>query len=183
MRVFGINQDGKFREFLETAFDLGHQEAVLEEWLEANPDGFLDDDKVLVIGRQVTTNLGGFVDLLGLDRDGNVVVVELKRDRTPRDTLGDATQIRNTHTTPLFLDWTMAAKSWFLAISSEDQPLMMPKQHQGDWLSLASDDAVLQPAVTASWASVLGMNSGWNPASTKLLATTTIGRICSHRDQ
>jgi len=90
MRVFGINQDGTFREFVKTAFDLDHQEAVLEEWLEANPDGFLDDDKVLIIGRQVTTNLGGFVDLVGLDREGNVVVVELKRDRTPRDTLAQA---------------------------------------------------------------------------------------------
>ncbi len=90
MRVFGINEDGKFKEFVKTAFDLGHQEAVLEEWLEANPDGFLDDDKILIIGRQVTTNLGGFVDLLGLDREGNVVVVELKRDRTPRDTLAQA---------------------------------------------------------------------------------------------
>ena len=90
MRMFGINEDGKFKEFVKTAFDLGHQEAVLEEWLEANPDGFLDDDKILIIGRQVTTNLGGFVDLLGLDREGNVVVVELKRDRTPRDTLAQA---------------------------------------------------------------------------------------------
>jgi len=90
MRVFGINDKGEFKEFLKTRFDLDHEEAVLEEWLEANPDGFLDDDKVLIIGRQVTTNLGGFVDLLGLDREGNVVVVELKRDRTPRDTLAQA---------------------------------------------------------------------------------------------
>ena len=90
MRVFGINQDGTFKEFVKTAFDLDHEEAVLEEWLEANPDGFLDDDKVLIIGRQVTTNLGGFVDLLGVDRAGNVVVIELKRDRTPRDTLTQA---------------------------------------------------------------------------------------------
>ena len=90
MRVFGIDQDGTFKEFVKTAFDLDHEEAVLEEWLEANPDGFLDDDKVLIIGRQVTTNLGGFVDLLGVDRAGNVVVVELKRDRTPRDTLAQA---------------------------------------------------------------------------------------------
>ena len=90
MRVFGINQDGSFKEFVKTAFDLDHEEAVLEEWLEANPDGFLDDDKVLIIGRQVTTNLGGFVDLLGLDKEGNVVVIELKRDRTPRDTLAQA---------------------------------------------------------------------------------------------
>ena len=44
MRVFGINDNGTFKEFVKTAFDLEHQEVVLEEWLEANPDGFLDDD-------------------------------------------------------------------------------------------------------------------------------------------
>ena len=49
MRVFGINDKGEFKEFLKTRFDLDHEEAVLEEWLEANPDGFLDDDKVLII--------------------------------------------------------------------------------------------------------------------------------------
>jgi len=90
MRVFGIGDNGTFKEFMKTAFALEHQEVVLEQWLESNPDGFLDDDKILIIGRQVTTNLHGFVDLLGLDREGNVVVVELKRDRTPRDTLAQA---------------------------------------------------------------------------------------------
>ena len=53
MRVFGINDNGTFKEFVKTAFDLDHQEVVLEEWLEANPDGFLDDDRILIIGRQV----------------------------------------------------------------------------------------------------------------------------------
>jgi len=38
----------------------------------------------------VTTNLGGFIDLIGLDREGDVVVVELKRDRTPRDTIAQS---------------------------------------------------------------------------------------------
>lgn len=42
------------------------------------------------IGRQVNTNLGTTIDLLALDGTGDVVVVELKRDRTPRDTLAQA---------------------------------------------------------------------------------------------
>ena len=40
---------------------------------------------LLVIGRQVRTGYGGFIDLLALDAEGRVHVLELKRDRTPRD--------------------------------------------------------------------------------------------------
>lgn len=39
----------------------------------------------LVIGRQVRTEHGQFVDLLAIDRDANLVVLELKRDKTYRD--------------------------------------------------------------------------------------------------
>lgn len=90
MRVFSIEGDGEFREYQQTPFQVDHEEAVLETWLESNPDGILEDSRVLVLGRQVATNLGGFIDLLGLDRDGRVVVVEIKRDRTPRDTVAQA---------------------------------------------------------------------------------------------
>ena len=87
MRVFGIEKDGKFKEFSQTPFQADHEEAILENWLEANPDGILEDGNLLIIGRQVSTNLGSIIDLLGVDRQGDVVVLELKRDKTPRDTL------------------------------------------------------------------------------------------------
>ena len=57
----------------------------MEEWLEADPRLFGLD--CLIIGRQVHTPHGGAIDLLGLDPEGNVVILELKRDRTPRDTV------------------------------------------------------------------------------------------------
>jgi len=90
MRIFGIQSDGKFREYMQKWFQVDHEEAILEEWLESNPDGILEDGNILIIGRQVATDLGGFIDLLGVDRNGDMVVVELKRDRTPRDTLAQA---------------------------------------------------------------------------------------------
>lgn len=39
----------------------------------------------MVVGRQVPTSHGKFIDLLAMDRDGRLIVLELKKDRTPRD--------------------------------------------------------------------------------------------------
>lgn len=90
MRLFGVNDDGTFTEYDEQAFQDEHREKVLEDWLSANPDALIEGQGLMVIGRQVTTNLGTFIDLLALDRQGNAVVMELKRGRTPRDTLAQA---------------------------------------------------------------------------------------------
>nr|WP_087486264.1 hypothetical protein [Brachybacterium massiliense] len=58
-------------------------EATLENFLEQDPA--LLGTKLLVIGRQVRTPYGKFLDLLAIDADGNLHVLELKRDRTPRE--------------------------------------------------------------------------------------------------
>ena len=90
MRIFSVDSDGGFTEYERLPFEVEHAESVLEKWLESNPDGILEDGRILIIGRQVRTDLGGFIDLVGLDREGNAVVVELKRDRTPRDVVAQA---------------------------------------------------------------------------------------------
>ena len=90
MRVFSVGSDGGFTEYERLPFKVEHEESVLEEWLESNPDGILEEGRILIIGRQVRTDLGGLIDLLGVDREGNAVVVELKRDRTPRDVVAQA---------------------------------------------------------------------------------------------
>jgi len=87
MRLFAIGEEGKFTRYAELDFTKENREAMLEEWLEGNPDHVLEEGKLLLIGRQVATNLGSVVDLLGIDRDGELVIVELKRGRTPRETL------------------------------------------------------------------------------------------------
>ena len=48
------------------------------------------DDDLLIIGRQVQTDHGGFLDLLCMDVAGDLVVLELKRDKTPRDITAQA---------------------------------------------------------------------------------------------
>ena len=62
-------------------------EGRLEEWL--CKDIRLLSDDLLVIGQQIE-QYGTFLDLLAVDRDGNLVIVELKRDRTPRDVVAQA---------------------------------------------------------------------------------------------
>ena len=59
------------------------EEALIESWVEK--DIKLIGIDAVVIGRQVSTAYGGRIDILALDRDGNIVIVELKKDKTPRD--------------------------------------------------------------------------------------------------
>ena len=73
--------------YKEIRFKDENRESDLESLLENNPEYFFENSKILVIGRQITTNLNSFIDLLGIDNSGNTIVVELKRKKTPRDTI------------------------------------------------------------------------------------------------
>ena len=44
----------------------------------------------LLIGRQVRTDFNKLIDLLAIAADGTVIVIELKRDKTPRDVVAQA---------------------------------------------------------------------------------------------
>lgn len=55
------------------------QEDDLREWIIDNPTEILDED-LFIIGREVSVaDLNDGIDILALDRGGNIVVVELKR--------------------------------------------------------------------------------------------------------
>ena len=58
-------------------------EKELEDLLEAHIE--LLDPNWMVIGRQVPTPAGIRIDLLCMDQDGDLIVVELKKDLTPRE--------------------------------------------------------------------------------------------------
>jgi len=87
MRLFTVNKNGKMIPYKKYDFKELYQEFDLEVLLENNPEYFFEDSKILVIGRQVTTNLNTSIDLLGVDNIGNTVVIELKRDKTSRETI------------------------------------------------------------------------------------------------
>jgi len=59
----------------------------LEAWIRSDPT-ILGDD-VLIIGEQIQT-VSGPLDFLAVDGRGNIVVVELKRDKLARDALSQA---------------------------------------------------------------------------------------------
>ena len=59
------------------------QEAVLQQIIA--DDISVVDSRLMVIGREVTTEFGGRIDVLAIDAAGNLAVIELKRNRTPRE--------------------------------------------------------------------------------------------------
>jgi hypothetical protein len=64
-------------------------ERRLEEVLERDIS-ILGLDTLLIVGRQVPTPWNGRIDLLAVDSQGDVYVIELKRDRTPREVVAQA---------------------------------------------------------------------------------------------
>ena len=59
----------------------------LETWIASNPSIIGPD--IIIIGRQAQTKSGP-LDLLGIDKNGNLIIIELKRDRLPREALAQA---------------------------------------------------------------------------------------------
>jgi hypothetical protein len=44
-------------------------------------------EDLLILGQQVATDSGNQIDVLGMDPEGNIEVIEIKRDRTPREVI------------------------------------------------------------------------------------------------
>lgn len=76
----------------------------LEKWIENNP--IILGNNILIIGEQVRTKSGP-LDFLGIDKSGNLIIVELKRDKLPREALTQA------------IDYASDVASWDLDKISE----------------------------------------------------------------
>lgn len=63
-------------------------ESRLEKLILDDPE--ILETKLLLIGNQIPTKYGKYIDVLGIDADGVVHILELKRDRTPRDIVAQA---------------------------------------------------------------------------------------------
>ena len=63
-------------------------EQTLEEMIIRDPR--ILSSEWMLIGRQEVTGFGGRIDLLAIAPDGSLVLVELKRDRTPREVIAQA---------------------------------------------------------------------------------------------
>lgn len=79
IRLWKIEK-GNLAEIKKSKLDF---EERLEEWIATNIS--IISSNWLVIGRQVTTSYGGVIDLLCMKENGDLVIIELKRDKTPRD--------------------------------------------------------------------------------------------------
>jgi hypothetical protein len=80
--------EGELKPISSTLTENGRKESEhLEKWIKTKPD-ILGND-ILIIGEQVYTKSGP-LDFLGIDNNGNLVIVELKREKLARLVLAQA---------------------------------------------------------------------------------------------
>jgi hypothetical protein len=82
VRIWEVFEWRTLREIEKVRLNL---ERRSEDWLEENISMLSKD--LLVIGKQVKTDFGGIIDLLCLNSQGDLTIVELKRDMTPNTSL------------------------------------------------------------------------------------------------
>lgn len=100
-------------ELSRVTFEPMEAEKKLEDAL--NADIAIIDPGLMVVGRQVPTAFGKFIDLLAVDGYGTITVIELKRNRTPREVVAQV------------LDYA----SWVKTLTYHDITGIFAQQHGG----------------------------------------------------
>lgn len=80
IKVWQVEDGERLTEINRSKLDF---EERLENWL--HEDISILSADLLIIGRQVKTDYGKYIDLLCINSNGDLVIVELKKDKTPRE--------------------------------------------------------------------------------------------------
>ena len=101
----------------------------LEDFL--NEDISIASPNWMVIGRQVYTGYGKYIDLLAIDQDGNLIVLELKKNKTPREVVAQLLD---------YASWIKNLKDAEIASIFDDYI----KKYQPERNSVSLDEAFLE---------------------------------------
>ncbi len=82
VKIWRISKEDTLKEIPKSSLNL---EERIENWVEKDISIISND--LLVIGRQIETDFSGIIDILCIDEIGDLVIIELKRDKTPRETV------------------------------------------------------------------------------------------------
>ena len=112
-------------------------EKKLEDIIESDPS--LMGSALMILGRQVKTDSGKWIDLLGIDAEGNAHVLELKRDRTPRDVVAQTLdyaawvdQLGNEQIREIYAQYKAAASNQSFDEAFEDKFGVAPPESLND---------------------------------------------------
>lgn len=78
---------------------------------------------VMLVGRQIATSYGKFIDILAMDVSGNLSIIELKKNRTPREVVAQ------------LIDYA----SWVQSLSYEDIAAIYTEKNPGKKLEEGFD--------------------------------------------
>jgi Endonuclease NucS len=130
--LWRIDPGDQLTEIRESSLDL---ESRLQEWLVR--DISILAPELLVIGREVATDFGGFIDVLCMDSEGDLVIVELKRDRTPREISAQALDyaswvagLSNERVTSIANDYLGELEAAFTSTFGTDLPETLNGDHR-----------------------------------------------------
>lgn len=99
-----------FRQLDPTRFE---EERDFEDLLEQDPSLLLGDERICVISRQVRIGKSQKIDLLALDRQGNCIVIELKRGKASRAAISQLLEYAAAVAKFSFADIERFAGRWF----------------------------------------------------------------------
>jgi len=144
--------DNHIKAVEETALASEHLESELETWIVECPD-ILGED-LLIIAKQKYVQGVGQLDLLAIQPSGELVIVELKRDKAPREAVAQA------------LDYA----SWLDKISEADL-LEIAEDHLHGPLSDAFEDKFGKemPAISAHNHRILLVGSALDAAAERII--------------